>query len=61
LAIQKKTPGPEHPDLARSLNGNGETVCSPRPLQIAHRVDLFCTLPDPKIDALEVQLIGRAA
>jgi hypothetical protein len=27
--------------------------------QIAHRVDLFCSLPDPKLDALEVQLIGK--
>jgi arsenate reductase (thioredoxin) len=26
--------------------------------QIAHRIDLFCSLPDPKLDALEVQLIG---
>jgi len=27
--------------------------------QIAHRIDLFCSLPDPKLDALEVQLIGE--
>lgn len=27
--------------------------------QIAHRIDLFCGLPDPKLDALEVQLIGE--
>jgi arsenate reductase len=27
--------------------------------QIARRVDLFCSLPDPKLDALEVQLIGE--
>ena len=26
--------------------------------QIAYRIDLFCGLPDPKLDALEVQLIG---
>jgi arsenate reductase (thioredoxin) len=27
--------------------------------QISHRIDLFCGLPDPKLDALEVQLIGE--
>ena len=27
--------------------------------QIAHRIDLFCGLPDPKLDALEVVLIGE--
>ena len=27
--------------------------------QIACRIDLFCSLPDPKLDALEVQLIAE--
>jgi hypothetical protein len=40
---------------------NGSSKCTPTLLTRSSffATDLFCSLPDPKLDALEVQLIGE--